>query len=152
MHKTLIDLDLTLLKSYKNFQDANENWNILSYLNYKYDMNAALAFSKFFFPDFIEVKGCIVLSFLYNQETFESWFRELNGEISEVEKMANLYELKDYFHINTDSEPEVDVFGQILKKSWEMNLSILYPEKKFIIKLFEEYNSKFITFHTVSQR
>lgn len=148
MNKTLVELDLSLLDSFSAFHDANKDWNILSYLNYKYDMNAALAFSKFFFPDFTEVRGCVVISFLYNPETFESWFSELRGEVSEVEKMANLYEIKDFFHINTPKKIDLDAFGKILKKSWEINLNALYPQKKFHVKLFEEYDSKFITFHT----
>ncbi len=150
MDKTLIQFDYSVLKGYSAFDKVNKDWNILSYLNHRYDANAALAFSKFYFPDFVEVRGCIVLSFLYNQETFDSWFKELKGEVAQVEKMANLYELKDYFHINSDDQVNLDSLGQVLKRCWEINLSLLYPDRSVQVNTFEEYGSKFITLHTIN--
>lgn len=53
MKKNIFKLNISLLSDYDEFLNANpDNWNIVSYLNLKYDTNAALAFSKFFFPDF----------------------------------------------------------------------------------------------------
>ena len=148
--QTILNVSTNLLRDYTDFEKVNDNWNILSYLNYNYDINAALSFSKLFFPDFIEENGCIVLSFLYNKENFNEWFDEFNGNKSEIEKMCNLYELKDFFHIKDERNEEVlREFGKVIQKSWEINLSILFPQKKFCIKVFEEYNSLFLTLYQV---
>jgi hypothetical protein len=154
--KTLINVDSSVLIDYDEYKSVNKDWNITSYLNTFYDLNTAIAFSKFYFPDFIEVSGCIILACRYNEEIFMNWFKELKGDIVLIEKMCNLYELKDFFHINTSkySEEEYDkslnIFGVILKKSWEINLKSLYPNKTFHVQLFEEENSKFITIYSSS--
>ena len=148
--KTNLNLSTNILKDYTDFERANTNWNILSYLNHNYDLNTALAFSKLFFPDFIEEKGCIILSFLYNYENMEEWYEEFNGKISEVEKMCNLYELKDFFHINGENNDlAFNELGKVLQISWALNLNRLFPEKEFKVDIFEEYNSLFITLYQI---
>jgi hypothetical protein len=154
--KTLLDIDKNVLIDYQDFDKVNENWHIGSYLNMNYDLNAAVAFSKLFFPDFIEIEGCIILAIRYDKEVFKQWQKELKGNTSEVEKMCNLYELKDFFHINIKDdqnenyyEKALDYLGMSLKNSWDINLSKLYPDRKFKVEVFEEYDSKFITLFTV---
>lgn len=155
MMKTLIKVDNSLLKDYLKFQNVNTSWNIGSYLNTFYDINAAIAFSKLFFPDFVEYRGCIIVELRFNQEICDKWFLELKGEISEIEKMCNLYELEDFFHINSNAYDNekfsviLDSFGNILKKSWELNLEKLYPDRIFELQLFTEFESKYITFNSL---
>jgi hypothetical protein len=153
--KTIIEIDHGILNDYLKFQSVNPNWNIGSYLNTFYDINSAIAFSKLFFPDFVEYRGCIILAFRFNQEICDKWFLELKGEISEIEKMCNLYELEDFFHINSNGYDKekfpviLDSFGNILKKSWELNLEKLYSDRTFELQLFTEFESKYITFNSL---
>lgn len=147
---TNLKLSTDILNDYPEFEAVNKNWNILSYLNYRYDLNAALAFSKLFMPDFIDYKGCIILSFLFSEERAEEWYEEFDGGIKEVEKMCNLYELCDFFHINNEkntSEAQFFALGEALRVSWRLNLYQIYPDKKFNIDVFEEYQSIYITFY-----
>lgn len=148
--KSILSIDEEKLSSYREFSEINANWNILSYLNYNYDINAAIAFSKLFFPDFKIVKDCIVLAFLYNEANFEDWYKEFDGSVPLTEKMSNLYELKDFFHINQEAVDSdmILMFGNALKKIWEINLKQLFPARNFIVDLFDEYNSQFITFYS----
>lgn len=154
--KTLLDVDKNILKDYQDFDKVNENWNIGSYLNIFYDLNAAIAFAKLYFPDFIEDRNCVILSIRYDVNVFEQWYYELKGNTSEVEKMCNLYELKDFFHINSVGyqgddkyEKALDYLGIALKRAWEVNLDRLYPNRNFKVELFDEYGSKFITFFSI---
>ena len=154
--KTLLDINKNILIDYQDFDNVNENWNIGSYLNTFYDINSAIAFAKLYFPDFIEEKNCVILSLRYDKGIFEQWHKESKGNVSEIEKMCNLYELKDFFHINPiefNSEEEyqkvIDVLGEVLKKSWDINLKLLYPNNQFKVVIFEEYESKFITFYSL---
>lgn len=153
--KEIIKLNHNILKEYDNWAKANPDWNISSYLNFYYDINAAIAFSKLYFPDFLEKKGCVLLSFRYNENIFNDWYEEFSGNISNIEKMCNLYELKDFFDINKDEyilnnlSEMLETFGNILKTSWELNLSKLYPNSAFKVDVFEELDSKFITLYSI---
>ena len=146
---SIISFSEHILKDYIDFEKVNDNWNMLSYLNCNFDQNAAIAFSKLYFPDFTECEDCILLSFIFNLENFKDWFEELNGNRKEIEKMCNLYEIKDFFHINGDdnSNESRKIFADILSTTWSINLKILYPLRCFKIDIFEEYESLYITFY-----
>ncbi|PQA53421.1 hypothetical protein [Siphonobacter curvatus] len=149
--RSLINLNKDLLEDYSAFSSVNENWSILSYLNYKYDLNSALAFSKLFFPDFIINKGCIIIDFLYSSKNLDEWYEEFNGNVSLTEKMCNLYEIKDFFHINSEDESEEKIkeFGGILQSAWKLNVAKLFPEINVIIDLIDRDESYYITLYTV---
>jgi len=155
--KTLIPLNLKILFEYDIWQNANpNNWNITSYLNKFYDINAALALCKLYFPDFVEIKNCIIIGFRFDEKIFEQWYEEFNGDVSSVEKYCNLYDVADYFQINTieyESEDlykkSIDELSNILKSAWEINLKLLYPDKKIVVEVFEEYDVKRITMYSV---
>lgn len=151
MH-TIIPADLNLLDDYADFHEINQNWSILSYLNMKYDINSAIAFSKLFFPDFVVKDNCVILSFLFNSEIFEDWYSQMNGDISSIEKMCNLYEINDLFHINPTGANRNSIIelSRILKNAWELNLLNLFPERQMRVIIFDQYNSTFITLYTVS--
>ena len=147
--KTNLKIDLSILDEYDDYAKANsDNWNIQSYLNMKYDINAAIAFSKFFFPDFVEREKCIILESRYNEGIFDEWYNEFNGDIEEVEKASNFYDIKDFFNINGVGDVnQLEVLGIILKSILEINLKNLFPDKKFEIYLIENYGETSITFH-----
>ena len=143
MKKNIFKLNISLLSDYDEFLNANpDNWNIVSYLNLKYDTNAALAFSKFFFPDFVEKKGCVILDFLFDKY------------------MCNMYELKDYFHINDNSDDDtvywerLFALGRVMQRAWQINLKLLYPDRKFKVVLVDdrEMDMYYITFFSISSK
>lgn len=147
---TLINVDSNILQDYTVFAEANpHHWNIVSYLNFKYDMNAALAFSKLFFPDFIEVNGCIILSFLYNETVFQAWLDKFNNDVQQTEKMCNLYKVADYFHINKVESTNfqlLSTFAHALKISWELNCKALF-NKNITVEVFESLGDLKITLY-----
>jgi hypothetical protein len=155
--RSLLDIDTSLLKEYKQLENLNPgSWDIGEYLNLKYDINGAIAFSKLYFPDFIEYDGCVILGFRFNKLIFKQWYDKFNGNKSEVERMCNFYEIKDYFHLNQVSysnEEEYNkaltAFAAILKSSWEINLRILYPSQSFQVDVFEEYDTIRITLYSI---
>lgn len=154
--KRIFDINESLLKDYDEMKNLNpNNWDIASYLNFKYDINAAIALSKLYFPDFIEKEGCIILSFLYNEITFNQWYEKYSGDIKAVESMCNSYDVMDYFTNNKSQDDSsefyneiIDEFAKILKKSWEANCQILFPERKLIVDVYDEYDTTRITLFT----
>jgi hypothetical protein len=151
--KSLIDFENRILKEYITWERVNEsNWNIISYLNQFYDMNAALAFSKLYFPDFVDEKGCVILGFQFDKRIFNQWYEEFKGDISQTEKHCNLYDVQDYFHINpvnyeTDEgrEEAINSFANVLKVSWETSCKLLFPNRQMVVEIYNQYGATKIT-------
>jgi hypothetical protein len=71
--------------------------------------------------------------------------------------MCNFYEIKDFFKFEVNNyesleiyNQAIDEFAKILKKSWEINLKLLFPNREMIVDVFDEYNSTRITIFTES--
>ena len=155
MINTLISVNLNLLNEYEDWKKANKDWNISDYLYLNYNMNTAIAFGKLYFPDFIEKDGCIILNFRYNENTFLAWKKHFNNDIKGIEFKCNFFEVKDYFNYTKDNYESLDAynialdeFAKILKKSWEKNLKLLYPNREMIVDVWDEYNTTRITLFT----
>lgn len=135
--------------SHKNLNGENFNW--WSFVNMKSDIQTALGFVKLFYPDVLDVEGCFILKNRFFESIFKQW-REKETEKSIVEKMVNLYEIKDFFHINVDDNDNQEklqrAFGEALKQFWTMSFNERYPEKNVKVILFEEYDELFITVYT----
>ncbi len=154
--KTLLEIDLNVLSEYEALQNLNKkNWDIAEYLNLKYDINAAVSFSKLYFPDFIEKEGCVILAFRYNEDIYNQWKLKFNGNKSEIERMCNFYEVNDYFDFTKNEYNSAEHYEKYLQQlscalrtSWQINLNLLYPNRKFIVEVFEEYETKRITLYS----
>lgn len=150
---TLIDINLSILNEYAEWEKVNKgNWTISSYLNQFYDANAALAFAKFFFPTFIEKKGCVIIEFRYDEIIFNQWHKEFEGNISLVEKFCNLYDVAGYFHINQANTEQQDLLIEelikVLLKAWQINCNILFPDREMIVERFIEHGETYITVYS----
>jgi len=153
---SLLDVNTSVLKEYRILEELNPgSWNIGEYLNLKFDLNAAIAFSKLYFPDFIEKEGCILLGFTYNEETFRQWYELFNGDIPAIESKCNLYEVADYFSLNRSENESldsynqaIDEFGKLLKTSWEINCKILFPDRNIVVEVFDEFDTTRITLYS----
>lgn len=154
--KSLLDININLLPEYIDIEALNpNNWSIAAYLNLKYDMDAAIAFSKLYFPDFIQKDGCIILGFRYDEEIFKEWKKHLNGNVSHIERICNRYDIMDYFALNRNlDEPsdlynqKIDEFAAALKKSWEINCQLLFPDRKIIVEVYDENDTTRITLYS----
>ena len=152
--KTLINIDSSVLQEYDDWKNANINWDIGDYISLKCKMNDAIAIGKLLFPNFIEKEGCIILEFRFDEETFREWFRLFEGDVKKVEYKCNLYEVMDYFNDRDEYDSDeaynfaIDEFSKILKKSWEINLKILFPDRIMNVDVFDEYDTTRITIFT----
>jgi hypothetical protein len=143
--------DDELIEEYQQWKKANPNsFNWWSYVNLKADLQTALAFAKFFSPELIEIDGCLILKDRYDEVLFHDWKKACGNDKTSIEKMMNLYELNDFFHINVnemeDDEEQVKVLGDVLKHYWSMAFKQGYPNRNIIIDVFMEYDGQlFIT-------
>jgi hypothetical protein len=140
-----------LIEEYQQWKKANSNsFNWWSYVNMKADLQTALAFAKFFSPELIEKDGCLILEDRYEEKLFHDWKKACSDDKTSIEKLMNLYELNDFFHINVndmeDEEGQVNALGNVLKYYWSMAFKQRYPNRNIIIDVFKEYDGQlFIT-------
>jgi hypothetical protein len=95
---------------------------------------ALAVFSKLFWPDFVEIEGCILLSEHYEAQNFEQWKAELKGERAKIELVLNEVNVYDLFIRPADNEPGLDLYeymAKMLLKSWRCALHDTFPNKHF---------------------
>ena len=138
-----------LIPEYVEWKSVNkETFNWWSFVNMKADLQTALGFAKFFYPDIIEFDGCFLLKDKFSLSLYKDWKEDCNGKKEDIEKMMNLYEVKDFFHINTKDdgnfEAEINALGDVLKLFWSMSFKKRYPNRNIEVYVFME-DELFIT-------
>lgn len=142
-----------LIKEFIENKEANRNsFTWWQFVNLKSDLQTALGFAKFFYPEIVEIDGCFILKDKFEERVFKDWKKECKDDRTCIEKMMNLYEIADFFHINTtfdedeDEEEQVKALGNVLKLFWSMSFKDRFPERKIVVDVFEEYDEQlFIT-------
>lgn len=134
---------------YKAMNGSKFTW--WSYVNMKSDLQAALGFVKLFYPEIVNVDGYFILKDKFNEKILNQWKAE-KMSVSEVEKMTNLYEVADFFHMNKSSSENTDkmvhTFGESIRYFWNQSFAERFPDRKIKVDLFEEYGTLFITVYS----
>jgi len=147
--------DLTMLHGYKKMKSelGKPDLRIWEYLNYKADFELAFVFSKLFWPDFMQVDGCILLVEQYDPKSFEMWKQKFNGDCKKIESIINHIHIYDLF-LNCETEgfdiTLLENLGQILLKCWGCALRELFPDKQFHFQYStepEEYGPTISFYH-----
>jgi hypothetical protein len=123
----------------RSFQQWKANWgnpnlSIWDYINNQGNPELAVAFSKLFWPDFVEVRGCVLLAEHFKPTDFENWRRHFKEDRRQIEAAINEVHIYDLF---TNSPPEEVAFqvyeylAQVLQKSWNCALRDAYPSRAF---------------------
>jgi len=152
----MVLFDDGLIKEYVEWKNANpDNFSWWNFVNMKADLDVALAFAKFYSPEVINIEGYFLLKDKFSKKLFEFWKKECNNSKIDVEKMMNIYQLKDFFHINAQDIENIDeklkALGNVLKFFWEMSFSRRYPNKQVKVEVFEENDGElFITVYEIS--
>ncbi|MFS0574797.1 hypothetical protein AB1K83_04135 [Sporosarcina sp. 179-K 3D1 HS] len=137
-------------EEFMGFKEVNEGdftwWN---YVNMKSDIHTALGFAKFFYPDIVRVEGCFLLKDKFSQKNFRRWKEDSQNNKVTIEKMMNLYQVKDFFHINVNEEvtgDQIQALGEVLKQFWSLSFKDRFPNRNIIVSVFEEVDGElFIT-------
>lgn len=133
---------------YKKGNSGEFTW--WDYINIKSDLKTALGFSKFFYPDILEVEECFILKDKFSKGIFELWKNECENDKVCIEKMMNLYRISDFFQINIDEdeneEEQVLALGKVLKIFWTHSFNDKFPNRDLVVEVFEEDDGElFIT-------
>lgn len=114
----------------------------------------AIAFSSLYWPEFVEVEGCVLLRERYSPSRFQDWWKELAGDRSRIEGVVNHVHLWDLFDLDGTSVPDeaVQDLAQVLGLTWRCALQHRFPERDFEVNVVlddsEEYGPT-ISFSTL---
>jgi len=132
---------------YKKANHKSFSW--WNYVNMKSDIQIELGFAKFFYPEIIEIDNCIFIKDNFSSERYEQWKVVCNDKKT-LEKAINSYEIKEFFHMNTDFEDknineQIQALGNILKKIWTLGFNERFPDMNIVVDIIEDDESLYIT-------
>jgi hypothetical protein len=118
-------------------------------------LTLAIAFGRLFWPELIEVDGCVLIRDHYRRPNFELWRDHFSGDIAEIEKMINHIDLEDLYHAAGDNLDEATAdkvlseLAQIISQTWAAALRERFPDRRFSVGLFpgDDFDYPSVWFH-----
>ena len=102
----------------------------------------AFAFGRLFWPEFVEIEGCILLAAKYDSENFRRWFDHFGGDRSSTEAMINhlhLYDLCLNDATRADEDlPALEDLAHRLMKCWQSALNECDSNRRFVFEFATE--------------
>jgi hypothetical protein len=114
----------------------------------------AAAFSRLFWPEFVEVEGCVLLAEKYDAQNFVQWQHQLAGDRHQLEAVINHLHVYDLFPNDPGDHLDQAVLediSQTLLRCWQAALHEAFPGKRFAFTYRtkpEEYGPT-LSFHQV---
>ncbi|MBD0314129.1 MAG: hypothetical protein ICV86_15100 [Microcoleus sp. T3-bin5] len=143
-----IYLNADKLSDFQQWKKANgDDFSLWDYLFGAANIEIAIAFTKLFWPDFVEHEGGIFLSEAFNSEIYEQWKIELGNDIAAIEQVMNHQHVDDILPgAQNASTDNLLYLGQALAQMWESRLKSLYPQRRFQVKCSGEEHTVVVTF------
>lgn len=141
--------NLQQLKNFQRWQAVNgDGFSLLDYLAQTSRMETAIAFTKLFWPDFVQHEQGIFLKEQFSLERYIQWQKELQGDITAIEKVMNHLHLDDLLPGSEKVGQENLLYlAETLQQMWESRLKILYPQQDFDWILNHDDATVVMTFH-----
>lgn len=124
------------LKVLKDWQlQIGEETNIFDYISNTINPENVYLMGKYiFFPDISRFKEGFFLRERISEDVYNTWFYQLKGNISDIEKMINHVHVYDLFgHAENISDEVFLEIGKQIALSWKMYLQYLFPSNSFIV-------------------
>ncbi|MCC3518720.1 hypothetical protein [Microcoleus sp. PH2017_18_LLB_O_A] len=124
-----ISLNADKLIDFQQWKKANgDDFSLWDYLFGSANIEIAIAFTKLFWPDFVEHEGGIFLSEAFNSQIYEQWKIELGNDVAAIEQVMNHQHVDDILPgAQNASSDNLLYLGQALAQMWESRLKSLYP-------------------------
>ncbi len=149
-----ISLNTDEMSDFQQWKKVNgDDFSIWDYLSGVASIEMALAFTKLFWPDFVEHDGGIFLAEAFNQEIYEQWKAELGDDIAAIERVMNHQHINDLLsgaeNVGIDN---LFALGQVIKQMWENRLKSCYPAQDFQVSCNQDEYTVVVTFcQTISR-
>ncbi|PRX49391.1 tetratricopeptide repeat protein [Prauserella shujinwangii] len=114
--------------------------SLQDYVAEQVSVSKAVSVSTLIVPTFILNRGCILVRMLFEEESFFVWWKQLNGNKQEIEKMINHLHLWDLFDVQSDQEEQaLWVLVEQMSIGWHAKASKDFPDRDFRVLITDEY-------------
>lgn len=119
-------------------KSTNWNYSLQNYLETRGSLELAVAFARFFWPEFVITKGCVIRAEGFDQTNFDAWWAKTNGDRRAVERALNQIHLRDLIPSDPTplSDDVIDYLGTTVSEMWLSRLERLFPERRFEVRYF----------------
>jgi hypothetical protein len=124
--------DYNLLRS-----EADWDYTLRNYVESRGSVELAVAFAKLFWPDFVEHRGCVLLSDGFTRENFAEWWDRLGGDCAAIERELNHLHVSDLVP-SDKTELDLSVYqflGATIAEMWSSRVRAQFPNRRFIVRL-----------------
>jgi len=112
----------------------------VSFVAQHVSVTAAYLLAEVFFPELVEVHGCILLAKSYEPANFEDWWERSDGDCAAVERALNHLHLWDIFEPEGDAEERaLGKLAQRVALAWRCNAEENFPDRTFVVEVTDEY-------------
>ncbi|MFB6903352.1 hypothetical protein ACFVG1_14300 [Streptomyces bacillaris] len=137
---------------YPGIKSWAEEWGgRVDYLDYVKDhgnLGMMVAFSRIFWPRFVEVDGCVLWDRAYEESNFKAWSESLSGDVRKIE--ATLNQLRVWQMVDSDDVEEdwqaQDFFAACVAKTWGAALAAEFPRRIFDVRVIGSEDGPIVTF------
>lgn len=131
-------------KRLEKFVTWSEQWTTplgeWNYLRAHVSLTSATLFARLMFPEFIEVRGCVIVREFYNPETFDGWWASLDGDRRAVEYNVNWLTMWDMWEPEgEDEEAALESVAAHIALSWKLQASLKFPYITWNTQVIEMY-------------
>lgn len=120
-------------------------------------IEVALAYTRFFWPPFVQVEDMVFLEAGYKLQSLEDWKVAVGENPADIERHLNHTGLAEMFanpEIQQQLQPEqLHYFGQTLQTLWSLKLQQEFPQRQYKVQMGEgtSVEDYFITFYRTEQ-
>ncbi len=123
----------------------------VDYLNYVKahgDLGMLVAFSRIFWPRFVEAEGCVLWDRAYEESNFQAWRKSLSGDVRKIEATLNqlrVWQIVDSDDVEEDRRAQA-YFAECVAKTWGAALSAAFPRRSFDVRVIGSEDGPIVTF------
>jgi hypothetical protein len=137
---------------YPEIASWTEEWggavDYVDYVKRNGDMALLVAFSRIFWPRFVEARGCVLWDRAYEESNFNVWQENLSGDNQRIE--ATLNQLRVWQVVESEDTDEdwqaLEFIAACIAKSWRAALRAEFPDRAFDVRIINSEDGPIVTF------
>ncbi|MFE5680215.1 hypothetical protein ACFQ7B_35255 [Streptomyces erythrochromogenes] len=117
------------------------------------DLALLAAFSRIFWPRFVEVQGCVLWDRVYEKSNFADWYENCSGDIRRIEMTLNrlrVWQLVDSRDVEEDSQA-LKFAAERIARAWRAALYAEFPGRSFVVGVDDSEDGPIVTFASAPQ-
>ncbi|GAA2445434.1 hypothetical protein [Agromyces soli] len=125
----------------------------VSYLATHLEVTSAALFAKLMTPEFVAVRGCVLVKDRFSPERFEEWMTTAHGSTVVVERALNRLYLWDVFETASEAEERALVrLAERMAVSWKLHAMNQFPDREFEAEVTDDYGPTVVLWSTSGRR